>query len=151
MRKNLFIIVLIFTILISTSNSEIKNVHADGATTLPPYTTLDSCSIEGTYGIVYTPNNTAVDVFNYYDILELLPGDKTYARNYAESVFPNLVFLAEATKNYNCHSYAWYSQSVNTNEYCMGNPSAYYASILFIPVYLPGFFFALFQRLHYKV
>ena len=37
-------------------------------------------------------------------------------------------YISEATKQYNCHSYAWYSQDVDVNEYWMNAPSEYHRS-----------------------
>lgn len=50
---------------------------------------------------------------------------ETYTRA-ADAVSTNNIRVAGATRKYNCHSYAWYSQNTNTNEYCMPSPKLYY-------------------------
>lgn len=44
----------------------------------------------------------------------------------ADSMFSNDIKLSNATAKYNCHSYAWYSQNVRTNQYWMNYPDSYY-------------------------
>lgn len=79
-------------------------------------------------GIVYistanitTPNGTVVEV--------KIPAEgseqtlASYRPNIDET---NLTFLSDATHLFNCHSYAWYSQDVESNTYWMDDPSAYY-------------------------
>lgn len=40
-------------------------------------------------------------------------------------MYPNVTKLATANSAYNCHSYAWYSQTT-TNPYWMNDPSKYW-------------------------
>ena len=45
--------------------------------------------------------------------------------SYYHSRYPNAVFLQNSTKRYNCHSYAWYSQTHNNNNYWIPNAVPY--------------------------
>ena len=38
-------------------------------------------------------------------------------REYMESTFDSIVYVGEATRNYNCHSYAWYSPNTSNNKW----------------------------------
>lgn len=55
--------------------------------------------------ILYTPNHHAVSAFTNTD--ELDQPEKDQLRTYYTNLYPNAVFISEATLNYNCHSYAW--------------------------------------------
>lgn len=62
------------------------------------------------YTTVYTPNGTAVtgailDEMSAKEIAE--------ANDYQEKNFPYAYKIREPTRRYNCHSYAWHSQSAN--------------------------------------
>lgn len=80
-----------------------------------------------TYGIardtsatVKTPKGTSVSVIKRtYSATE-----SSEAYNYTVKNYPNATIISGATTNYNCHSYAWYSQSTS-NKYWMNNPGAY--------------------------
>ena len=41
-----------------------------------------------------------------------------------QEAYPGITLVASASKKYNCHSYAWYSQTTS-NPYWMNDPSAY--------------------------
>ena len=45
--------------------------------------------------------------------------------------------LSNPTKRYNSHSYAWYSQNVETNQYWIDDPTNYYSSIKYEEVTTP--------------
>lgn len=83
----------------------------------------DSISSRGTRTTyVYTPKGTKVAVTETDDewasiVLGLI--DSNIKKSY-----PNVSLVADASKKYNCHSYAWYQQSKN-NKYWMENPNAY--------------------------
>lgn len=74
---------------------------------------------------VYTPKGSAVSVYKWtsndsdFSSAEISSLNSQYAKAY-----PNATRLANPTKKYNCHSYAWYSQSTS-NIYWMNNPSKY--------------------------
>lgn len=74
-------------------------------------------------GTVYTPNGSAVSVFNYTP--ELTSAEKSELSNWVRSNYPNASEKSGATRNYNCHSYAWYSQNVQSNKWWMNSPSKY--------------------------
>ena len=50
---------------------------------------------------------------------------------------PNAVLLSSATRMYNCHSYAWYSQDIDTNTYWMDDPKAFYEDHSYCTVSTP--------------
>ncbi len=70
---------------------------------------------------VYTPNGSKVQVIQRaYNAAEA-----AQAYYYTISTYPNVIVKSKATTNYNCHSYAWYSQDVNNNVYWMNDPALY--------------------------
>ncbi|MEI2394594.1 MULTISPECIES: hypothetical protein [Paenibacillus] len=71
---------------------------------------------------VYTPNGTAVQVDKSAE--QLTSDEKKAADNYVADKYSSATLLSPATSIYNCHSYAWYSQST-TNPYWMNYPNAY--------------------------
>ncbi len=76
--------------------------------------------------VVQTPNGTYVTVGRAdIDIPDQYLG---YANSCHDNVSSNNYRLAPATTDYNCHSYAWYSQNTETNIYWMNDPSVYYSS-----------------------
>lgn len=86
---------------------------------------------EGQRLSVYTPKGTAVTVIKRGE--QLTATQKTQINNQMASLYPNATRLASATTHYNCHSYAWYSNSTN-NKYWMNNPSAYMSDTSYISV-----------------
>lgn len=79
-------------------------------------------SVLATNGLfVTTPNGTKVPVlvqfFNGTDWAKAM--DKEFSRTY-----PKAQILRSSDNRYNCHSYAWYKQSMG-NTYWMNNPAAY--------------------------
>jgi hypothetical protein len=106
-----------------------KKAQADiyGITTSTFYDTLtkvDSSKlfVTNTTYTVYTPNGTAVPVLKRGELLTAT--QKQEINNHVSTYYPNATKLREPTTNYNCHSYAWYSQS-SSNIYWMDNPNAY--------------------------
>ena len=73
---------------------------------------------------VYTPHGSGVLV---EALGELTPLDIARYNSETDSNFPLATRIASSTRHYNCHSYAWYSQNINTNIYWMKNPSLYIA------------------------
>lgn len=71
---------------------------------------------------VYTPRGSRVAVYSNSPSLT----DSEYQEqiNIAQKQFPNASVYGAPNSQYNCHSYAWYQQSIN-NPYCMYDPSAY--------------------------
>jgi hypothetical protein len=63
------------------------------------------------YGSVYTPNYTAVEVIVMEAGDELTQEQINYFNSYVSINYPLATKLREPTLKYNCHSYAWYSQS----------------------------------------
>ncbi|WP_334072558.1 MULTISPECIES: hypothetical protein [Paenibacillus] len=71
---------------------------------------------------VKTPRGTSVPVIIRGEELTLT--QKAQLNNSYKQAYPNATFVSSSTSNYNCHSYAWYSDSTS-NTYWMNNPSAY--------------------------
>jgi hypothetical protein len=53
--------------------------------------------------------------------LEKKDWDKRY-----HDLYSNAVMVSSSSKLYNCHSYAWYSKDIATNNVCMSDPSPYW-------------------------
>lgn len=73
---------------------------------------------------VYTPNGSAVTVINNRSITDFSSTQKRNFNSETLRTYPTATNLADASKKYNCHSYAWYSHSTS-NYYWMDDPSAY--------------------------
>lgn len=71
---------------------------------------------------VKTPKGSAVAVGVLKSGKDLSANEKARYKNDIARDYPAAVYVSEATKKYNCHSYAWYSQSTS-NGYWMENPS----------------------------
>jgi hypothetical protein len=69
------------------------------------------------YGSVYTPNYTAVEVIVMEAGDELTQEQINYFNSYVSINYPLATKLREPTLKYNCHSYAWYSQSTSNNKW----------------------------------
>jgi hypothetical protein len=59
---------------------------------------------------VYTPRGTPVSALVRSP--DLTPPEVAYLNESAKT-YPTVTVLADATKRYNCHTYAWYSQSIS--------------------------------------
>lgn len=71
---------------------------------------------------VYTPNGSAVTVI--IAAQDFSSAEKQDINDYFISTYPLATYVSTSTKNYNCHSYAWYSSSTS-NQYWMDDPSRY--------------------------
>ena len=76
------------------------------------------------YQIEYisTPNGSEVEVWNYID--DVSESYKQDSEAYHESLY-DADMEYEATRKYNCHSYAWYDNT-SDNPYWMNSPDVYY-------------------------
>ncbi len=74
--------------------------------------------------IMYTPNGTPVAV--YFDLPEFNESSIQQLNNAMGADYPNAILISDASNVYNCHSYAWYSQNVLTNNVWMDYPIPYY-------------------------
>ena len=103
-----------------SSNSEIYGKYVDKSFS------LKSASKAGEYATsssVTTPNGSSVTT--YYDRRpELTTAEKNAMYQTMASRYPSATYLRSATVKYNCHSYAWHSQSA-TNKHWMNDPSKY--------------------------
>jgi hypothetical protein len=72
---------------------------------------------------VYTPNGSRVAVI--VDRTEMSSDEIAYWNWWVGYVYPLATWQATATNKYNCHSYAWYSQSTSNNKW-MNSPSKYW-------------------------
>ncbi|WFE22647.1 hypothetical protein O7621_04680 [Solwaraspora sp. WMMD937] len=68
---------------------------------------------------VYTPNGSAVSVITM--TYELTSAQITSANNYVATNYPSATRERNASRKYNCHSYAWYSTS-SANDRWMNTP-----------------------------
>ncbi len=84
---------------------------------------------------VLTPNNSSVEV--YQTLNDMSANIINEYNNFFDSVFSDAVRKASATAHYNCHSYAWHSQNIATNDYWMNDPSNYYKDNGYIEVDTP--------------
>lgn len=73
---------------------------------------------------IKTPAGTRVEVYNYANIDDWTSAEKNVLNEQMLEAYPTATLLRDASKKYNCHSYAWYSTS-STNHYWMDDPSAY--------------------------
>lgn len=71
---------------------------------------------------VYTPKGTPVEVMK---LEEFEPDEIESSNQGCAEQFPNAIRVGTSTRKYNCHSFAWYSQSLD-NCYWMNDPSSYY-------------------------
>lgn len=78
-----------------------------------------------TYATVKTPKGSSVKVNKISP--DLSQKEKNAINNYYDKRYPNATRKASATTNFNCHSYAWYSQNTRTNKYWMNDPSKYWS------------------------
>lgn len=105
--------------------------------------------IDPIYGVKYdfvdTPVGTPVFVYfnlTWSELSTIMGTTLTYDAAYAYSVQAETIYSATLLRNpkpdYNCHSYAWYSQNTG-NHYWMENPSAYtddgsfHLTVTFVP------------------
>lgn len=82
-----------------------------------------SLSSDLTQGIVYTPKGSSVSVFHRSGSLD--PNDIESKRKAYKKAYPNAVFIAEATLEYNCHHYAWHMASGNSDKWWMNYMDRY--------------------------
>lgn len=78
--------------------------------------------LTATSSTVKTPKGTSVPVIIRGE--ELTSTQRTQLNNSYTKAYPNATFVSTSTSKYNCHSYAWYSDSTS-NSYWMNDPSAY--------------------------
>ncbi|MFV2017880.1 hypothetical protein [Micromonospora sp. LOL_023] len=71
------------------------------------------------YSTVYTPNGTPVSVITMTS--ELTSAQITSGNNYVATNYPSATRERNASRKYNCHSYAWYSTSSANNRW-MNSP-----------------------------
>lgn len=82
-----------------------------------------SVPFRATNTYVRTPNNTLVPA----EIkAELTDEEKKKWSDLNASMYPQAVKVGGETAHFNCHSYAWYSQDINTNIYWIRDPSAFW-------------------------
>lgn len=84
---------------------------------------------------VSTPKNSTVSAVSYtfdWTVLKKYTYDSSIA-----SSFPDVEKILSATRDFNCHSYALYSQSTSSNEIWINDPSLYYTDGSYLPVDTP--------------
>lgn len=73
---------------------------------------------------ISTPNGSSVEVWDFTG--DLSTSEINSLNSTTDALFPNATRIRNATYNYNCHSFAWYSMQI-TNQYWMNNPSVYWS------------------------
>lgn len=73
---------------------------------------------------VYTPKRTPVTVIDNYGITDWTSSEKNSINAQYAISYPGAVRISDPSKRYNCHSYAWYSNTFS-NYYWMMDPSPY--------------------------
>ena len=69
---------------------------------------------------------SSVSVHVYYTTEDLRATEVSDINARYDSRYPNATRIFDANGDYNCHSYAWYSQDVLSNNYWMDYPYPYY-------------------------
>lgn len=80
--------------------------------------------VSGTETTVKTPAGSSVTAYKWVSG-EYSTDNKNEIRDAILEEYPNVTIISPASTKYNCHSYAWYSQSTS-NAYFIPNPSKYY-------------------------
>ncbi len=88
------------------------------------YETDDSSIARAARAMVTTPNGSNVVVIDNSFITDWTPAERAQLNAQTEMAYPNATRLRDASKKYNCHSYAWYSTSA-ANRYWINDPSVY--------------------------
>lgn len=119
---------LYFTALTETQESHHENNSNGNSKEVLSINPFKSISVSsGDYNwnhTVKTPKKSSVKVGVLNSGKELSSKEKTPCKNYIASKYPGAKYISSATKKYNCHSFAWYSQSYS-NGYWMNDPSKY--------------------------
>ncbi len=82
-------------------------------------------SYEHTENFVFTPRGTQVPTMTF-----TYPLDEDVINNHRDNQkesYEHVVVLDEPNNRYNCHSYAWHSRDISSNQYWMNDPSPYYS------------------------
>ncbi len=101
-------------------NSEIYTKHVGNSLSVQNTTRAGESASTSS---VTTPNGSSVQTY-YNRSPELTTAEKNEMYEAMASRYPTATYLRAATVKYNCHSYAWHSQS-STNKHWMNNPSKY--------------------------
>ncbi|ADL53736.1 hypothetical protein [Clostridium cellulovorans] len=109
------------TLIVKPAPALSTTLVVDQTTTLATEET-PSLVAEQTTKYVYTPKGTPVEVLQLGELMT--NAEKVEADNWVKSTYPGIGLLRSATSNYNCHSYAWYSQATS-NVYWINNPTPY--------------------------
>ncbi len=75
--------------------------------------------------VIRTPNGTYVSA--YRARIEIPDVCKAFYDQVSDEVSPSATRFTGATNDFNCHSYAFYSQDKENNTYWIDNPSVYYS------------------------
>lgn len=74
-------------------------------------TLVASIAMADSWSTVNTPKGSSVSVL--LRSTELTAAQIASNNQWVSSAYPNATWLADASRKYNCHSYAWYQQSAN--------------------------------------
>ncbi len=111
-----------------------KNLERTGSGLYSEYSEIYSSNVSNnknpvkaggtwTTSSVTTPNGSSVQTY-YNRSPELTATEINQMKQQMASSYPNATYLRPATVKYNCHSYAWHSQSTS-NKHWMNDPSKY--------------------------
>ena len=84
----------------------------------------DSGECEVQYLVTHAPNNNSVQAYTTNEVFPIEA--KSYYINSAQNAYSQIMLIDEPTPQYNCHSYAWYSQDYDTNNYWINSPLDYF-------------------------
>lgn len=92
---------------------------------LPIYNKI--CEIRNKNPEIYSSFSDGIFCFNKrLAKAELTDEEKKKWSDLNASMYPQAVKVGGETAHFNCHSYAWYSQDINTNIYWIRDPSAFW-------------------------
>ena len=83
---------------------------------------LTSLMITNSITNVYTPNGTSVSVYQFSEFNSSQINELNLV---SDNYFLSDIRIASASRMYNCHSYTFYTQNIDENEYCIDDAYLY--------------------------
>ncbi len=83
------------------------------------------CSIPS-YRLVTLKTQKGSDVSAFEFFNELSPEEIINCAQEVSDNYPNVIKLADASRKYNCHSYAWHNRYYTQNKYWINDPTIYH-------------------------
>lgn len=117
-----------------SKNTLVKRAQNANATESSFYKDVaDAFCLNCPTGTVKTPNGSSVTIHIMSNAEEI---DVDKGNSNGDAKVPEARRISPSTIKYNCHSYAWYSQSTS-NEYWMDDPTMYYTDGSYCQAYSP--------------